>query len=153
MRLLAVPRRKEAAGMTNFIDYNSPEFKTWLATLPEADQKLVLPAPLEEIGQLTDTQLERAADLERQFLKQHMLNVVKEYNGQHTNESTKELSLTELSDILSTSVIRDTEAKLITFLGMLLAQTNEDQLNIAFQSESAAGKTYLAIEIADYFPP
>jgi hypothetical protein len=69
-----------------------------------------------------------------------------------TPDLAREVSLSEIDEILSTSVIKDNEAKQITFLGMLLAQTNEDQLNIAFQSESAAGKTYVATEIADYFP-
>jgi hypothetical protein len=35
---------------------------------------------------------------------------------------------------------------------MLLAQTNSDQLNVAFQAESSAGKSYVPIEIASYFP-
>jgi hypothetical protein len=34
---------------------------------------------------------------------------------------------------------------------MLLAQTNEDQLNIGFQAESSAGKSYIPIEVASYF--
>lgn len=35
---------------------------------------------------------------------------------------------------------------------MLLNQTNEDQFNIGFQAESAAGKSYIPIELANYFP-
>ena len=35
---------------------------------------------------------------------------------------------------------------------MLLAQTNEDQLNISFQAESSAGKSYIPIEVSGYFP-
>ena len=42
--------------------------------------------------------------------------------------------------------------KLITFNAMLLAQTNEDQLNLGFQAESSAGKSYIPIEVANYFP-
>jgi hypothetical protein len=34
----------------------------------------------------------------------------------------------------------------------LLAQTNEDQLNLGFQAESSAGKSYIPIEVASYFP-
>jgi hypothetical protein len=65
---------------------------------------------------------------------------------------TKEVSWKEIADILSTSIKKDEAPKLITFCGMLLAQTNEDQLNIGFQAESSTGKSYIPIEVASYFP-
>src|SRR5581483_1670975 len=68
-----------------------------------------------------------------------------------TDELTKEITFQGVSAILSTSK-KDEAAKLITFCGMLLAQTNEDQLNLGFQSESSAGKSYIPIEVASYFP-
>ncbi|MGH9879551.1 MAG: hypothetical protein ACRD5H_18130, partial [Nitrososphaerales archaeon] len=74
--------------MTDFIDYDidydSQEFKTWLERLPAADQKLVLPAPLDELGALSDEELQRSAELRKQFRKQHLQNVVKEYKYQPT---------------------------------------------------------------------
>jgi hypothetical protein len=69
-----------------------------------------------------------------------------------TEELTKEVSLEDIAVILSTSIKKDTAPKLITFCGMLLAQTNEDQLNLGFQAESSAGKSYIPIEVASYFP-
>jgi len=65
---------------------------------------------------------------------------------------TKELSLSELNEILSTTVKQDDPSKAITFLGMLLVQTEQDQYNAGFQSESAAGKSYIPLEIVSYFP-
>ncbi|MEM2882462.1 MAG: hypothetical protein QXL35_04395 [Candidatus Bathyarchaeia archaeon] len=65
---------------------------------------------------------------------------------------TREIAPDELNAILATTVKRDEAAKLITFLGMLLAQTEEDQYNIAFQAESSTGKSYIPLEIAAYFP-
>ena len=65
---------------------------------------------------------------------------------------TREVTLDEIADILSTSIKKDRAAKLITFCGMLLAQTNEDQPNVGYQAESSAGKSYVALEISDYFP-
>jgi hypothetical protein len=62
------------------------------------------------------------------------------------------VSLAELAEILSTTVKRDEPAKLITFLGMLLAQTEEDQYNVAFQAESSTGKSYIPLELVEYFP-
>lgn len=69
-----------------------------------------------------------------------------------TPELTREISFDETSDIFSISIKRHKAAKLIAFSGMLLAQTNKDQLNIGFQAESAAGKSYIPLELASYFP-
>jgi hypothetical protein len=69
-----------------------------------------------------------------------------------TEELTKEVSWNDISTILDSSIKKDKAAKLITFCGMLLAQTNRDQLNIGFQAESSAGKSYIPMELANYFP-
>jgi hypothetical protein len=69
-----------------------------------------------------------------------------------TEDLTREVSFNEIADILSTSIKKDEAAKVISFCGMLLDQTNEDQLNIGFQAESSAGKSYIPMEVATYFP-
>jgi hypothetical protein len=69
-----------------------------------------------------------------------------------TEDLVKEITLDDVAKILATSIKKDDPAKLITFCGMVLAQTNEDQLNIGFQSESSAGKSYIPVELATYFP-
>jgi hypothetical protein len=69
-----------------------------------------------------------------------------------TEELTREVTFAEISEILSTSIKKDDAAKQITFIGMLLAQTNSSQVNIGFQAESSAGKSYVPIELANYFP-
>ncbi len=69
-----------------------------------------------------------------------------------TEDLIREASFNEIADILSTSIKKDEAAKVITFCGMLLDQTNEDQLNIGFQAESSAGKSYIPMEVATYFP-
>jgi hypothetical protein len=70
-----------------------------------------------------------------------------------TPELTREITYEEITVILSTSIKKDKAAKLITFCGMLLAQTNRDQINCGFQAESSAGKSYIPLELASYFPP
>lgn len=62
------------------------------------------------------------------------------------------ITLDELNEILETTVKYDTTAKQITFLYQLLNYTDECQQNIGFSSESARGKSYLALELAGYFP-
>jgi hypothetical protein len=69
-----------------------------------------------------------------------------------TEEITKEVSFEHIADILSTSIKKDKAPKLITFCGMLLSQTNEDQLNIGYQAESSSGKSYIPLEVSTYFP-
>jgi len=63
-----------------------------------------------------------------------------------------EITLYDLNRILATTIKRDEAAKSITCLNMLLAQTNEDAYNVAFQSESSTGKSYIPLETAEYFP-
>jgi len=65
---------------------------------------------------------------------------------------TRELGISELNEILSTTVKQDEPSKAITFLAMLMAQTEQDQYNIAFQAESSAGKSYIPLELVNYFP-
>src|SRR5918994_1517298 len=69
-----------------------------------------------------------------------------------SEELTKEVTWDDIAGILSTSIKKDKSPKLITFCGMLLAQTNEDQLNIGYQAESSTGKSYIPIEVSSYFP-
>jgi hypothetical protein len=69
-----------------------------------------------------------------------------------TPELSRELTYEEVAVILSTSIKRDKPAKVISFCGMLLAQTYEDQINTGYQAESSAGKSWIPLECAAYFP-
>lgn len=67
-------------------------------------------------------------------------------------EEQEEVSWKDIASILSISIKKDEAPKLITFCAMLLAQTNEDQLNLGFQAESSSGKSYVPLEVSTYFP-
>jgi len=67
-------------------------------------------------------------------------------------ELSREVSLDEIEGILSQTIRRDKTTKLITFLSYLLTYTEDNQINLCFKSESARGKSYIAIETAKYFP-
>ena len=58
----------------------------------------------------------------------------------------------ELIDILGLTIKRDEENKLITFLGMLSAYTENSQLNISYNAPSSTGKSYIPTEIVKLFP-
>ncbi|HEX2472356.1 MAG TPA: hypothetical protein VHJ59_06365, partial [Nitrososphaera sp.] len=70
-----------------------------------------------------------------------------------TSEEQEDVSWEDIASVLSTSIKKDKAPKLITFCAMLLAQTNEDQLNLGYQAESSTGKSYIPIEVSTYFPP
>lgn len=61
-------------------------------------------------------------------------------------------TLEEIEEILDTTIKRDTNNKVITFLTMLLTYTDEDQINVSFTAESSTGKSYIPLELAWYFP-
>jgi len=62
------------------------------------------------------------------------------------------LSASDLCDIMGTTIIEDKPVKLIVFLGYLLAQLDEDKYNVGLQAESSAGKSYIVLEVVEYFP-
>ena len=62
------------------------------------------------------------------------------------------ISIEELTKILDSTIKYDDANKVITFLGMLLTYTEEDQINIGFLAESSTGKSYIPLELCKYFP-
>jgi len=63
-----------------------------------------------------------------------------------------EVSIDAVAQVLDTTIKADETNKRILFLCMLLDYTEEDQQNIAFNAPSSTGKSYLALQIAAYFP-
>ncbi len=62
------------------------------------------------------------------------------------------MTLKEASETLGVTVKRDQVTKTFLLAGMLLTYTEQEQLNILMAAESSAGKSYLPLEIAAYFP-
>lgn len=67
-------------------------------------------------------------------------------------DEVKEMSLDELADVLDMTIKNDREVKKILFLAMLLMYTEADQINVCLLGQSSSGKTYMAQEVAKYFP-
>lgn len=68
------------------------------------------------------------------------------------DEIVKPLSVQDLKDILGITIKADDTNKVITFLGMLTAYTEDSQINISFRAPSSTGKSYIPLEIASFFP-
>lgn len=64
----------------------------------------------------------------------------------------KELSTSDLAAILDLTIKQDNENKLVTFLCMLSAFTEDSQLNVSFNAPSSTGKSYIPAQVAQYFP-
>ncbi len=58
----------------------------------------------------------------------------------------------EISDVLSSTIRQDQASKVILFCAGVLTFTDQDQINILMSGESAAGKSYTALEVISYFP-
>lgn len=64
----------------------------------------------------------------------------------------KEITTTELASVLDLTIKHDNENKLVSFLCMLSAYTEDSQLNVSFNAPSSTGKTYIPTQVAQYFP-
>lgn len=64
----------------------------------------------------------------------------------------KEILINDLKEILESTIKHDDTNKLITFLSMLLTYTEEDQINLAFLAESSTGKSYIPLQLIQFFP-
>jgi len=67
-------------------------------------------------------------------------------------EVKQPLSCDRLKRILGVTVKRDDVNKVIVFLAMLSAYTQESQFNVSFRAPSSTGKSYIPLELAYYFP-
>lgn len=71
---------------------------------------------------------------------------------QALNNSTKEITLDELSEVLGSTIKHDNINKVIAFTIFVGNYLGDEQSNIMFRSESSTGKSYLALELQEYFP-
>jgi hypothetical protein len=62
------------------------------------------------------------------------------------------VTIDEVVQILGSTVKHDNFNKALTFLSMLLTYTAQDQINCGFLAESSTGKSYIPIELSQYFP-
>lgn len=64
----------------------------------------------------------------------------------------RELTIDDIADVLDLTIKNNRVNKVITFLAMLSAYTEDSQLNIMFNAQSSTGKTYITTEISKLFP-
>jgi hypothetical protein len=103
----------------------------------------------QELAQLgaDEEQIEKAV---KEKFGEEEIRIIEEYKEKN---SIKALSIEELLEILGITIKHDNLNKLITFLSMLSAFTEDSQVNVSFRAPSSTGKSYIPIELARYFPP
>lgn len=89
--------------------------------------------------------------LKKQILEEVHASKIPEEVKIDTSQFTP-LTIKELSEILGITIKRDEDNKVVTFLGMLSAYTEESQFNISFNAPSSTGKSFIPVEISAVFP-
>ena len=111
--------------------------------------KITLPFDDDSHGDLTDYFTEKRGTAKELFT---------EYSefccGAEPIDSTKfkEMTVDDVAKVLDLTIKDNYENKVIIFLAMLLAYTEDLQLNIIMNAESSSGKTYLVNEVSSLFP-
>lgn len=62
------------------------------------------------------------------------------------------ISTAELLGVLASTIKYDDDNKLVAFLAMLSAYTEDSQLNLSFNAPSSSGKSFIPMEVATLFP-
>ncbi|MFA5124755.1 MAG: toprim domain-containing protein [Patescibacteria group bacterium] len=106
-----------------------------------------LPADLGDKGDITDYFIKYTNGIDDLFDK--YASIVKE--GINTDKF-KPLNVKDLAETLNLTIKYDQTNKIITFLCLLSAYTEDSQFNISFNAPSSTGKSYIPMEIAKLFP-
>lgn len=110
--------------------------------------QISLPMEVGEHGDITDYFKWQYADPEDLFE-----NAVLRSGPKPIDVSTfEEITTKELAKVLDLTIKHDNENKVVSFLCMLSAYTEDSQLNVSFNAPSSTGKTYIPTQVAQYFP-
>ena len=96
--------------------------------------------------------MRQCARCQKEFDDGYELPVCPEHREAPDPRVTAPTTVDELKDILGLTIKADDTNKIITFLGMLTAFTEDWQINISFRAPSSTGKSYIPLEIASIFP-
>jgi len=83
------------------------------------------------------------------------LNITLKIKYEMKDEGVKmeEFNIQRTLEVLGQTVKKDDANKLITFLVMLSAYSEDSQMNLIFNAPSSTGKSYIPLEISPLFPP
>ncbi len=64
----------------------------------------------------------------------------------------QEMSIKEVCKILESTIKKDDENKIVTFLSMLATYTEDAQMNLFFNAPSSTGKSHIPLSVVELFP-
>ena len=67
-------------------------------------------------------------------------------------EPIKPITIDDVRQVLDITIKKDDENKIVTFLAMLAAYTDNAQFNISFNAPSSSGKSFIPLEVSSLFP-
>lgn len=109
--------------------------------------RIILPEEVGASGDVTDYFINCKGTI-NELLK----NYCEEYPKKIDTSNISQLNADSIAEILGITIKQDNENKVVTFLCMVLAYTDNDQLNLSFNAPSSTGKSYIPLEIASLFP-
>ena len=109
--------------------------------------KITLPDEIGEKGDITDYLTKLKYPVEDLYEK-----YASKYPEQIDASQFSELASDDVANILNLTIKNDYTNKIITLLCQLTAYTEDAQFNIAFNSPSSTGKSYIALEVSRLFP-
>lgn len=113
---------------------------------------VVLPAGVGEHGDITDYFKMELGTVDDLFTPKGKYVTLAAGNEPIDVSKFGEMTLDDVADVLSLTIKHDFDNKIITFLCMLSAYTDESQLNVSFNAPSSSGKTFITTEVSKLFP-
>jgi hypothetical protein len=118
-----------------------------------ADEKVkAFATPLGTRFEFNGIELDPSGDVDMENVAARLNVTTEQVQHARLDEHFMPATFKDVGDALETTIKRDRAAKLVTFADMLLAQTDNDQFTVAFQSDSSTGKSYISLEVALFFP-
>lgn len=108
---------------------------------------VTLPPEVGDKGDLEDYLVRLKMPIDDIFTK-----YAEEYPKKIDTRNFTEIHVDFVKEVLESTIKKDDENKIITFLSMLTTYTNEAQINILFNAPSSTGKSHLPISVKDLFP-
>ena len=118
--------------------------------MTEANNKVVVPESTKETYQPITSDVPITVAEESPERKEFFENLRKE--NEQIARDNQPLTVEDIEEITGSTIKRDDTNKVITFLCMLLNYTDHDQTNIGYLAEASSGKSYIPLELANYFP-
>lgn len=106
-----------------------------------------LPKEVGEKGDLENYVIQLGLPVDDLFSK-----YAKAYPEKIDSSQFEEIDISEICEILETTIKKDDENKSITFLSMLITYTDDSQMNIFFNAPSSTGKSHIPLSVMELFP-